>query len=288
MPIQQITTGIIQDGAIVATDIANGTVTGPKLGANSVSSNNIIASVTLTTPIISGNLNLDSAGTTGVRVPSANTMAFYEGGVEAMRINSSGQVGIGTASPDRPLVVASTSDAMTIAQSGGGVGLQISNSSVNDALLRMTNSSGHYWDLRSQGTGSNFLIGGFFGDTLRLGTTGNLEFNSGYGSVATAYGCRAWVAFNGSDTPTIRASGNVSSITDFGIGDYRINFTTNMVDTNYTIVGSSIKAGGAPSGDNSAVVIMGESPLVSGAGVGILTVNGAALDRGYVYAAVFR
>jgi hypothetical protein len=43
MPIQQITTGIIQDGAVVATDIANGTVTGPKLGANSVSSNNIVS-----------------------------------------------------------------------------------------------------------------------------------------------------------------------------------------------------------------------------------------------------
>lgn len=43
MPIQQITTGIIADGAVVATDIANGTVTGPKLGANSVSSNNIVS-----------------------------------------------------------------------------------------------------------------------------------------------------------------------------------------------------------------------------------------------------
>jgi len=43
MPIQQITSGVIADGAVVATDIANGTVTGPKLGANSVSSNNIVS-----------------------------------------------------------------------------------------------------------------------------------------------------------------------------------------------------------------------------------------------------
>jgi hypothetical protein len=43
---------------------------------------------------ITGNLSLDSTGTTGVRVPSANTMAFYEGGVEAMRITSDGAVGI--------------------------------------------------------------------------------------------------------------------------------------------------------------------------------------------------
>ena len=61
----------------------------------------------------------------------------------------------------------------------------------------------------------------------------NFQFNSGYGSVATAYGCRAWVNFNGTGTVAIRASGNVSSITDNGTGDYRINFTTAMPDINY-------------------------------------------------------
>jgi len=63
--------------------------------------------------------------------------------------------------------------------------------------------------------------------------SGNLQFNSGYGSVATAYGCRAWVSFNGTGTPAIRASGNVSSITDNGTGDYTINFTNAMPDINY-------------------------------------------------------
>jgi len=61
----------------------------------------------------------------------------------------------------------------------------------------------------------------------------NLKFNSGYGSVATAYGCRAWVNFNGTGTVAIRASGNVTSITDNGTGNYTINFTTNMPDANY-------------------------------------------------------
>jgi hypothetical protein len=51
----------------------------------------------------------------------------------------------------------------------------------------------------------------------------NFQFNSGYGSVATAYGCRAWVNFNGTGTVAIRASGNVSSITDNGVGDYTVN-----------------------------------------------------------------
>ena len=51
--------------------------------------------------------------------------------------------------------------------------------------------------------------------------------------------CRAWVNFNGTGTPSIRASFNVSSITDNGTGDYTVNFTTAMPDVNYATVGSS-------------------------------------------------
>jgi hypothetical protein len=65
---------------------------------------------------------------------------------------------------------------------------------------------------------------------------GLLQFNSGYGSVATAYGCRAWVNFNGTGTVAIRASGNVTSITDNGTGDYTVNFTTALPDANYSSV----------------------------------------------------
>jgi hypothetical protein len=47
--------------------------------------------------------------------------------------------------------------------------------------------------------------------------------------------CRAWVNFNGTSTVAIRASYNVSSITDNGTGDYTVNFTTAMADRNYSI-----------------------------------------------------
>jgi hypothetical protein len=50
---------------------------------------------------------------------------------------------------------------------------------------------------------------------------------------APLYMCRAWVNFNGVGTVAIRASGNVSSITDNGTGDYTVNFTTAMPDANY-------------------------------------------------------
>ena len=61
----------------------------------------------------------------------------------------------------------------------------------------------------------------------------NFKFNSGYGLVATAYGCRAWVNFNGTGTVSIRASANVSSITDNTTGDYTVNFATAMPDANF-------------------------------------------------------
>jgi hypothetical protein len=79
-------------------------------------------------------------------------------------------------------------------------------------------------------------------------SSANFKFNSGYGSVATAYGCRAWVNFNGTGTVAIRGSGNVSSITDNGTGDYTVNFTTALTDTNYAFTGFGTRAS---SGENT-------------------------------------
>ena len=55
---------------------------------------------------------------------------------------------------------------------------------------------------------------------------------------APIYAARAWVNFNGSGVVAIRASGNVSSITDNGTGDYTVNFTTAMPDANYVLAGT--------------------------------------------------
>ena len=54
-------------------------------------------------------------------------------------------------------------------------------------------------------------------------------------TIGQNFRCRAWVNFNGSGTVAIRNSGNVSSITDHGTGDYSVNFTTATPDTNYCI-----------------------------------------------------
>jgi len=53
---------------------------------------------------------------------------------------------------------------------------------------------------------------------------------------APIYACRSWVAFNGTGAVAIRASGNVSSITDNGVGNYTVNIATFMPDANYSVV----------------------------------------------------
>lgn len=81
------------------------------------------------------------------------------------------------------------------------------------------------------------------------------------------YACRAWVNFNGTGTVAIRASGNVSSITDNNTGDYTVNFTTAMPDANYAVTCSTTGVAGA-SGTNLTA-----GPVQSTQAVGSITVT---------------
>lgn len=66
--------------------------------------------------------------------------------------------------------------------------------------------------------------------TLKVNTIQNT-------SGVEVYTAKAWVNFNGTGTVAIRASGNVSSITDNGGGLFTVNLTSAMPDTNYSISG---------------------------------------------------
>lgn len=103
---------------------------------------------------------------------------------------------------------------------------------------------------------------------------------------APVYACRAWVNFDGTGTPTIRASGNVTSITDNGTGDYTINFTTAMPDANYAVTGLASSAG---STNGQALAIHPTSPLATSS-VRVLADSRTAgvYDPTYVCVAVFR
>ena len=118
--------------------------------------------------------------------------------------------------------------------------------------------------------------------TLTGGVTGDLKFNSGYGSVVTAYGVRAWTQFNGTGTPAIRASGNVSSITDVSTGRYKVNFTTNMPDVNYSVAIASAQAN-----NNDSQVHNVEAPNVAYVEFQRRE-NGTVYDSSYIFVTVTR
>jgi hypothetical protein len=68
--------------------------------------------------------------------------------------------------------------------------------------------------------------------TLKSNTTSPPVVQNSAGTGIGTF-CRAWVNFNGTGTVAIRASFNVSSITDNNTGNYSVNFTTAMPDANY-------------------------------------------------------
>ena len=101
---------------------------------------------------------------------------------------------------------------------------------------------------------------------------------------APIYACRAWVNFNGTGTVAIRASGNVSSITDNGAGNYTINFTTQMPDANYsTTFGGDVSTGIFMSIQSGTVIPTTSSVLVRCYNTAFASVDGA-----YMYVSIFR
>ncbi len=158
-------------------------------------------------------------------------------------LTSDGNVGIGTASPTQKLIVTGTTGQIATVNStagetqfcvdGGGVAGRMYATDGGSQLI--------------VGTFSNHLMSFYTNSTekMRIDSSGNLKFNSGYGSVGTAYGCRVWVQYNGTNG-TVNGSGNVSSVTDNGTGDFTVNFTNAMPDTNYSwAIGYSSNPGAA-------------------------------------------
>lgn len=109
---------------------------------------------------------------------------------------------------------------------------------------------------------------------------------------APTYACRAWVRFDGTGTPAITAAGNVASITDNGVGDYTVTFTTAMPDANYCVSATAITTSG-----KNVIVAVNEAtaPATTAVRIKCTEINfpagsatTAAYDPASVYVAVFR
>lgn len=119
--------------------------------------------------------------------------------------------------------------------------------------------------------------------TLRVNT---IQDTAGSGSPAINGLARAWVNFDGTGTVAIRAASNVSSITDNGTGDYTVNFTNAMTDTNFSIVGSAGDSGSVATNGGTGIrpktYATGSIRFVNTVGAGV------AADFVFQNVAVFR
>jgi hypothetical protein len=198
-------------------------------------------------------------------------------GTTAVTINASQNVGIGTASP---------TNKVTISTSGLSNHLTLTGSQQNGMQFQSATGGAGYIVGRSlfSDNANDFFVYDLSANVnrLRVDSSGNFQFNSGYGSAATAYGCRAWVSFNGSGGVSINSSGNISSVTRGSTGNYTVIFANAMPDNKY-----------------SALVAM--QPTVSNAGSDTFSINPTTTqvevrhfeanvnrDSTYVSVAVFR
>lgn len=169
---------------------------------------------------------------TGIFFPSADTIAFAEGGVEVGRFDSnsnfqfnSGFGSVATAYGCRAWVnfngTANTNLSGTYSQSGTTV-------TVTATAHGLIAGNSIYSDIT---TGT--AVDGVY--TVATVTDAN-TFTYTAGTSLTTSGNITLVR------STIRASGNVSSVSDNGTGDYTINFATAMPDANYVVVGGGYTA----------------------------------------------
>ena len=149
-------------------------------------------------------------------------------------------------------------------------------------------------NLKNPSSGSNNIVLGADGATT-LGTTKVTAITDSAGSnsstpAAIANGtAKAWVNFNGTGTVAIRASFNVSSITDNGTGSYTVNFTTALSDANYCSVLTTSADGVAASyvyeansGANRS------SATTTTLLIQVVNNSAAAADRASISVAIFR
>jgi hypothetical protein len=120
------------------------------------------------------------------------------------------------------------------------------------------------------------MAGTFVSDTIQNGAGATVPTTTVINGSA-----KAWVVFDGTGTVAIRASYNVSSVTDLGTGQYDVNFTTAMSNANYSSVATDNYYGITNAGE--------PAPSSTASKVRVYTYNtgGSFIDASGVSVAIF-
>ena len=167
------------------------------------------------------------------------------------------------------------------------------NASTSAGLVQSADLSGSL-NIQSNGTTVLGVTSTGASVTGTQSVSGDLSFNSGYGSSAVAFGCRAWVNFDGTTNTggfcTIRGSGNVTSVADNGTGAYTVNFPA-MPDANYSANVSVSSVPGTSDANfivtdaNNSVLL---SPTTTAFSMTAFRFQGSPIDASFVRVAIFR
>ena len=163
-----------------------------------------------------------------------------DGTSDNITLDDSGRVLIGTSTAG-----AFANRRATIATTSGTTALELRSATNGDSRIVFTDSTdsgdaGSYKGQILYDQSSDYMSFNTNGNNerMRITSTGDLRFNSGFGSAATAYGVRAWIYFDGelASIGTGLGSAGVSSVTDHAVGEYTINFSFTFPDINYCVV----------------------------------------------------
>jgi hypothetical protein len=265
--------------AVVAADIPtlNQNTTGSAATLTTGRTIAITGDLAYTSPSFNGSTNVTASGT--LATVNANVGSFTNASVT---VNAKGlvtAVSNGTAGGTVTSVAATVPAFLSVAGSPITTSGTLSISLSGTALPVLNGGTGV---TTSTGSGANVLG---TSPTLTTPNIDSAQFATVSGT-APLYACRAWVNFNGTGTVAIRASGNVSSITDNGTGDYTVNFTTAMTDANYSgVYGLTFDGSTGTANPRVAEIVNTSSSAMR---MLCMDTGGTAADMNSVYVAIFR